>query len=348
MQASTQRRHKKTLVVGCQDVTLPYERINPIIPEMAPPQGEELLPRTSCDARPFDRLIKNLSFLDLHCPVVDASSGVSGDRQGNDSSVGFHLALQMIRMRIDKLLEELETRRVASTAVDAVADEKGQYGDDTRSRVRDACERSLRTKMQVLLDQSLLLAECLEVEAMTARLRTTFSLAAAFQYLETISFALSVADPASSDYCESLDSALQMIQVRNAKGDGADPLPLQFRVSHWLVPRLAFDASVGNKANMTIFGDGGDIPLSIDIEPVVSYLADELSRNVRPRFLRRCAVDIQKCTHKEKRFARAGAMGVAIVRVAVSPIMEEGETHEVGQIWGQQEGEKITITEARV
>jgi hypothetical protein len=179
---------------------------------------------------------------------------------------------------------------------------------------------------------------------MIATLRSGFALVAAVQFLDTVQEAL---------YCNArsaMDQRLKQILAgahgessKNSEGLSGDVQAPAFRVSHWLAPALAFDAVCGPKISTRRLE--GKLPLNLEVEPVITYMAEDLLSGTKELAYRRCALEVLECRHRPSEFTEgAGGVGVAFVRIQVSPL--DDEFYPV-RIWGENEVEKITVKEVR-
>jgi hypothetical protein len=181
---------------------------------------------------------------------------------------------------------------------------------------------------------------------MIATLRSGFALVAAVQFLDTVERAV------VGDSRPNLDRGLKQVMLMAQKNSALGDVPGQnpFRVSHWLAPALAFDAPCGAKVRANI-RECSKLPLDLEVEPVITYGADELASGEQLEF-RRCLVEVLDCRHRPSEFTEgAGGLGVAYVRIRISPLfLDDDGSPAAGpiRIWGEQEVEKLSVKEVRV
>jgi len=282
-----------------------------------------------------------------------ASVGPS-DRECCDQ---FASTMRKISSRVENLLERLRDEEEGGG---------GEGAESSESPVREACRRSLTVLVPFLLGKVSLLIDGVDdvsedggSKRMIGKLRATFALVNCVQYLDTIDAAASSESRAALD--ERLGSVLRSISRASSSSsdDFTAGATTAFRISHWVAPALAFDVPAGRPAFASLDchreddGDSDALPLKLRVEPVVSYRAEDLtsgksSGESAPPF-RRCAVEIEKCAHRSKEFAEgAGTIGVAQVRIKVTPLDERSSRNRHPRIWGEEEADRLCVTDARV
>lgn len=237
-------------------------------------------------------------------------------------------------------------------------EEQGQLVEGSSSPTSNACRQSLSTTMPLILRKVALLVDSVndddadESKRMVGRLRATFALVNCVQILDVVESAMS--HPSRGRFDEVMSSVLE--RIRNTPTiDDQFKSEAVFRVSHWVAPTLAFDIRAGEVASTSIeqsSSEGGNntadsLPLSIQVEPVITFTGEELIAGKKgSESFRRCGVVIEKCAHKEKIFSEgAGSIGVVDLRVRVWPL-DEGCPKP--RIWGEEETSRLYVTEARV
>ncbi|GKY92655.1 hypothetical protein MPSEU_000235500 [Mayamaea pseudoterrestris] len=244
----------------------------------------------------------------------------------------FALALQQLEDQVEHLLE---TQSVDESIASS-------------SPVNDACVYSLRHKMPHFLQRASLLIDQLKKqkvnELVVAKLRCSFGMAAAVQFLDTIEYGL--ACPAR----EIIDERLSMLLDEVARLTDNDPY-FKFRVSNWAAPslKLAFDLPASKPATVDI---RNSFPISVTVEPIVTYPAEDLysiyKELSKPRI---CSVEIEQCKHTRLGFAEgAGVIGTACVKIRLTPMHGQGSSNDLrSSSWGSRHSlDKIVIKEARV
>lgn len=286
----------------------------------------------------------------------DVDNGVDdGDLFDQGCYDRFAASLRNVSTRVKNLLQRLD---------DEAQKEQREEDVVSSSPVRDACRRSLSTTMPLILEKVSLYVDNIDEggsssksisttssssKRMIAKLRATFALINCVQYLDTIESGLS--SNSRNRYDEVMKSVLTKIRS-NPLIDDQFKAKAHFRVSHWVAPTLAFDIPAGDMTSATAAEGEGDstadsLPISLRVEPVISFGSEDLITGKKgSKTFRRCAVIIEKCHHKSKEFAEgAGTIGVADVRVKVFPL-DEGAKR--ARIWGEKEGDRLCVTEARV
>jgi hypothetical protein len=244
----------------------------------------------------------------------------------------FFLALQDLKDRVNYLLESQSHHSSESYS---------------SSPANDACLFSLRHRMPHFLKSSSLLIEHLKQndasELMVAKLRCSFGMAAAVQFLDTIEYGLTC--PARDIFDDRLSGLLEEM-ARLIDHDAY----FTFRVSHWAAPsrRLAFDLPV---CKAVTFELQNDFPLFVTVEPLIMYPAEDLlnvcKKLPKPRI---CYVEVEQCKHSPLESAEgAGVVGTAYVKVRLTPLHGNTEHSSDDHSWASQlDLETIIIKEARV
>lgn len=261
--------------------------------------------------------------------------------KGPACTAGLVMALQTLQTRTVQLLAETAEEEPATmTSLPLV------------SPVRAACRRSLQTRMPLVLQQCEILVDraCAagtahegadpdrseEDDAMVATLRSSFALVSAVQFLDTIQEALG-GGPARTVLDDRLREVLRLA--------GNEHAAATLRLSHWVAPTLSFDAACGSAVRTTLEGTW---PLTLEVEPVVAFPADDLRAGERKLAIRACRVEVLECRHRPSQFAEgAGGLGVAFVRIRVSPVDDGAAAKSPPRIWGEQEVEKLVVKEVR-
>jgi hypothetical protein len=212
------------------------------------------------------------------------------------------------------------------------------------SPANDACLWSLRNKMPRFLERASLLIERLKSngtdEIMVGKLRCSFAMAAAVQFLDMLEYGMIC--PAR----DIIDARLSTVLEEVARLTNHDEF-FVFRVSHWVAPShsLAFDLPACKPATLELHDD---FPLTVTIEPLITYLAEDLY-NVSKELpeLRMCSVKIETCKHNPLTFAEgAGIIGTALIRVRFTPLHDPSSQSGV---WNESGTpiDKLSILEAR-
>lgn len=257
------------------------------------------------------------------------------DAAADDSPEMFASALKKLSAQSDELLKTCEKEVSSSSPVQA------------------ACLLALRTRMPYFLKQGSLLIQDMNDNIQNQKdnsalfvqkLRSRFALVTAAQCLDTIQAAMTCPER------KQLDEQLTKILSQSKEREQAlMSNSLSLRVSHWVAPSLAFDLPAGKSVSRVLDGTErkDSLPLEVEVEPVVTFPADALLHgNTEKRTLRFCRVEIESCKHTPREFSEgAGTIGVAVVRVRVSPLDQAGKR---ALVWGQDvEGDRIYVKAAR-
>jgi hypothetical protein len=298
----------------------------------------------------------SVPFLKRRQVSTASSAALSGslnrvlENGGEDCFSVFVSTIETLEVRVSELVAALDAEEKDTVAASE---------SNKRSPVRDACRQSLTTRMPHVLRQCKVLVERVaessrDVEEsgqnkMIATLRSGFALVAAVQFLDTVQEAIYGGSRPALD--RRLEEVTELALHERVQGEGetleTTSTPL-FRVSHWLAPALAFDAACGSKVCTRLPGDSKQLPLDLEVEPVISYMADDLASGSKPVEFRQCSVEVLDCRHRPSEFTEgAGGLGVAYVRIRVSPLYDGSASSPI-RIWGEEEVEKLTVKEVRV
>jgi hypothetical protein len=186
------------------------------------------------------------------------------------------------------------------------------------SLVHQACFRSLRTRMPIVLRKTQELIETASSESqLVSNIRTSLALVRAVQYMER----LQQAYDEDSMINGQLQAVLDQLDIDNLPEEFREK-DLAFRVSPWVPSLLAFDLPVGKSARSEIKEGGkSQLPIAVEVEPVVEFRAyDTSSIQNACAASRACNITIEKVAHEQRRFrSGAGWIGEAMIRVRVSP-----------------------------
>jgi hypothetical protein len=268
--------------------------------------------------------------------TASLSGSLSRVLESSDCIIGIILALETLEARVAELLAHVQMEQL-------------QGDGEPVSPLLEACHHSLASRMPHVLRQCKILVDRIDQagtdheKAMIATLRSGFALVAAVQFLDTVQEALYC--NARSGMDQTLKHILTVAQQHSTKnlnvvpGDATGPA---FRVSHWLAPALAFDAVCGPKISTRL---EGKLPLNLEVEPVITYMAEDLLTDGKDLAFRRCSLEVLDCRHRPSEFTEgAGGLGVAFVRIQLSPL--DDESYPL-RIWKENEVEKLIVKEVR-
>jgi hypothetical protein len=299
----------------------------------------------------------SVPFLKRRQVSTASSAALSGslnrvlENGGEECFAVFVSTIETLEARVSELLAALDAEK---KEVDGASE------SSKPSPVRDACRQSLANRMPHVLRQCKVLVKRVEESnfdkdesgqnKMIATLRSGFALVAAVQFLDTVQeAAYGASRPALDRRLEEVTALARRESVLDEGETLASAPPPLFRVSHWLAPALAFDSACGPKVRTRLPGDGNkQLPLDLEVEPVISYMAGDLASGSKAVEFRRCRVEVLDCRHRPSEFTEgAGGLGVAYVRIRVSPL-DDGSASSPIRIWGEEEVEKLTVKEVRV
>lgn len=268
---------------------------------------------------------ESIPYLDLPRPALLSFANFDSSKVEDEHSK-LTSAMQVLSLRVDRLLSFSE------------------QADTSHSEALQACTLSLRTRMPLVLRQTEQLIERVGNETtLVCKMRSTLALFRAVQYLDRIQEGM---DPELND---GLDQQLRTVLA----GLDLCSLPeafksdLSFRISPWVPSVLGFDLPLGESAHASLERCGLQLPINVEVEPVVEFRADDCaSVRYAHHAARACKVTIETCKHIVRDFGLgAGMIGEATIRVRLSPL---DCVNQKIQIWGRdKEVQSLHIKEAR-